>query len=506
MIRRLIILLILLSLTATACQPSSPAPFTPAPPETTIPTNEWPDWDNRDAFKNNLLPSHQEILGEMPDASIYRLDLTINSDMEHIDGYQAVRYTNRADSALDEIQFHLFPNVLGGELVISSASIDGETASYENALSDSVLRVMLSTPLQPQESTVIELEFRTTVPTELTRNYGIFTSSEGVLALAHIYPLVAVYDADGWATEIPSEQGDVTYAEASFYHVRVTAPDDLVLVASGSEMSHSSESSQQVVSYASGPARDFYLAASSDYVLTSRDTGTYIINSYAPAEMQAGSEMALRVAAAALDFFSNQYAPYPYSEFDIITSPTYALGIEYPGMTAINIDLYDLSANFSGTPAPIYLESTVAHEVGHQWFYNMIGNDQLDEPWLDESLTQFVTWQYYIDAYGEDGGSGFEQALRGRWQHVELAEIPIGLPVNAYHENEYSAIIYGRGALFFEALALEMGSDNFDAFLRDYSESYLWKVATSEDLKYLAEKHCTCDLTSLFSKWIYPIK
>ena len=57
------------------------------------------------------------------------------------------------------------------------------------------------------------------------------------------------------------------------------------------------------------------------------------------------------------------------------------------------------------------MEGTVAHEVGHQWFYNLVGDDQLDDPWLDESFAQFATLQYFTDEYGASGADGFRNSL-----------------------------------------------------------------------------------------------
>jgi aminopeptidase N len=150
------------------------------------------------------------------------------------------------------------------------------------------------------------------------------------------------------------------------------------------------------------------------------------------------------------------------------------------------------------------MESVMVHEVGHQWFYNMVGNDQLDEPWLDESLTQFVTWEYYLDKYGPAGAAGFEGSLRGRWERVDNEPIPIGMPVAAYEGSAYSAIVYGRGAFFFEALREKMGEEAFDAFLNDYAISNAWGIGTGENMKDLAEKHCNCNLTKLYKEWVYP--
>jgi aminopeptidase N len=74
--------------------------------------------------------------------------------------------------------------------------------------------------------------------------------------------------------------------------------------------------------------------------------------------------------------------------------------------------------------------------------------------------------------------------------------------VAEYEDNEYSAIIYGRGALFFEALAESMGTEAFDAFMADYAQTYRWGIATPEGMRAVAETHCACDLEGLWEAWV----
>jgi len=348
------------------------------------------------------------------------------------------------------------------------------------------------------------MDFTVSVSDSLESNYGVLAYVDDVLSLAHAYPMISVYDDEGWNTELPSQNGDVTYADASFYIVRVTAPKELVLVTSGHRVSHTEIDHTQTLVVASGPARDFYLAGSPHYEEISQTFGEVTIRSYAPIESSDGAQMALDVALRAIEDFSAHYAPYPYTEFDIVSTPILALGIEYPGAIAITSRIYDVNDEYRGAPASVYMESTVAHEVGHQWFYNLVGGDQLDDPWIDESLTQFATLQYYTDEYGASGANGFRASLEGRWAGVGNAKIPIGLPVADYQDAEYGAIVYGRGPLFFVALKDVMGSDVFDEFLRDYTETYSWEIATPEGMQSLAEEHCACDLDSIFNEWVYP--
>jgi aminopeptidase N len=257
------------------------------------------------------------------------------------------------------------------------------------------------------------------------------------------------------------------------------------------------------VTFAAGPARDFYLAASEKYVVFSETIGETKVNSYAFAERAEHAKQALRVAVGALKIFDARFGPYPYTEFDVVSTPLLALGIEYPGITGITLKAYEPGKQLVGAPTQVILEATVAHEVGHQWFYSTVGNDQTDEPWLDEALAQYVTELYYQDTYGAGAAQSYRSSWDDRWEQVQRANIAIGLPAAAYTPTEYGAIIYGRGPFFVAALAQKMGQDKFDQFLRDYYDRYKWGIGTGAAFRQLGERHCQCDLTALFEEWVY---
>ena len=104
---------------------------------------------------------------------------------------------------------------------------------------------------------------------------------------------------------------------------------------------------------------------------------------------------------------------------------------------------------------------------------------------------------------GQSAAQGYIGSWEDRWERVDRADIPIGLPAEDYEGREYGAIVYGRGPLFVAALAEKMGQEAFDQFLRDYYETHKWQIATTESLKQLAENHCQCNLTDLFEEWVY---
>lgn len=527
-------ILLVSALAATACRPVQPAPLQPgqskpahsepsptapsaiptAAPATAAPATALPpaapaaaglfdqDWNAREPFRSDLVSGAQGALDQQPGASVYRLDLRIDDSLTRVAGRQEVRYTNSEDAALDEIAFRLFPNLTGGSTTVSNVVVDGQPAAPRYTQADSAMFVPLPTPLQPGERAVLGMDFDVTVPTDAaSSNYGTFAYLEDVLALAHAYPMIAVYDDEGWNTEIAPPDGDVVYADAAYYLAQITAPADLTVVTSGVTLDRQQEGDVQTLTVAAGPARDFYLAASPSYEVVSRQVGETTINSYAPRSLMASAETVADVAAEAVEVFTERFGPYPYREMDLVSTATSALGVEYPGIMALTEQIY-------GRGYGQYLESTTVHEVAHQWFYNVVGNDQVDEPWLDEALAQYATLLYFGDRYGPAGAQGFRESLEGRWERSDGEKIPVGLPVAAYSEGglypgTYGSIVYGRGALFFEALAEEMGQDAFAAFLRDYYQRYQWAIATTEGLRALAEQHCGCDLETLFEEWVY---
>jgi aminopeptidase N len=460
-------------------------------------------WDDRAIFREGLTDAEQAVLERLPDATVYHIDVQIPDDFVLLQGREQVRYANQESEPLNEVYLRLFPNVAGGEARVSAVKVDNQDVEPVYELQSSAVRVPLTTALQPGERVVIQMDFAVKVPREMGGNYGLFGYFDDILVLDEFYPVIPVYDDEGWNVEVPPPNGDVTYFDASFYVVRVTAPAKLTVIASGVEVGREREGDNQVLTFAAGPARDFYLAASDRYIVISEKVGETKVNSYAFEKRADGAKLALQYAVDALKSYNARFGVYPYTEFDVVSTPMQALGIEYPSVVGIALNLYDSNEKVLGLPSQVILESTVAHEVAHQWFYNVVGNDQVDEPWLDEAIVQYVTGLYYVDAYGESAAQSYRTSWDDRWDRVDRADIPIGMPVGAYVDKEYGAIVYGRGPLFVTALAEEMGQQKFDEFLRDYYESHKWGIGTGDAFKQLAERHCQCDLTASFEEWVY---
>jgi aminopeptidase N len=480
---------------------ASSASTTSAPPVAPL---FGPAWGDRSVYRAGLVTSEQPVLDKLQGTSEYRIDLKIDDSLTKVSGVEQVHYTNRENKPLNEIYVRLFPNALGGRMRVSDVTVDGAGVTPEYQFEDTAVRIPLPEPLPVGASTVVGLNYGIDVPTTLDKGYGLISYTNDILALDTPYAPIPVYNDEGWNVEIPPENADTSFNDVSFYLVRVNAPADLKLVATGVETARQSEGARQTVTFEQGPGRDFFLAASPDYVLTSAQAGETKVNSYALPGEEAAAKVTLDAAVRGLADFGKRFGPYPYTEFDVAATPMLALGIEYPGTVGVSERIYEQDYKSNSGPAAVIQESTLAHELAHQWFYNLVGNDQIDQPWLDEATAQYATWLYYLDVDGQAAADAWASTWGSRWDRTDRTQKPVGLPAADYTDREYSSVVYGRGPMFLAALAERMGQDKFDQFLKDYSARFRWGIATTADFKAMASQACGCDLNDLYKEWLDP--
>ena len=460
------------------------------------------NWKDREIFKTGLVDSAVGALKDLSKASTYYISLEIASDLvSPIQGHQIVHFYNNEDVALSEIYFRLYPNFQGGNIEVSHLTLDGGAMIPSLESQKTSLRIDLNHPLQPGESLVLEMDFELSIPTEMGGNYGLYGYFEDVLVLDTFYPMIPAFDENGWANQTPQENGDLTYTDASFYVVQVEAPADLILATSGVAVDQQIKGNTQTTTFAGGPARDFYIAGSREFVEMNEQVGETLVRVYTRPEYSINQALALDYGVHSIEILSEQIGEYPYTEFEVLSSPMRALGIEYPGITSIVVDEFVDGVEMYGMPSAQMLESTLAHEAGHMWFYNAVGNDQQNEPWVDEALVQYTTYIYYLERYGS--GAGSIESWEYRWSRVEKWKGPIGMPAGEYHGAEYSAIVYGRGPLFFLELEKKYGLDTVMSAIQNYYQDHLWKNGYTEDLRAALEDACDCDLSSEFEEWVY---
>ena len=462
-----------------------------------------------------LLPADRAGLASFPDLTHYTIDVAIDEASTGFTGHALVELTNITGQPQDSLYFRLLPNAGqsygNGSLTVTQTRIGGQPAVTSLSLDDSALQVDLPGSLQPGQRVQVEFDFQGVVPVDFGGDqspaaYGIYNFSHGVLALSGWYPILAIYDEKGWHLDPVSPLGDSVFSQTALYTVKVTVPSDVVLAATGVEVGRQSAGDVTTHDLVSGPARDFFLAASTDYKVATQTVGGTRINSYyLPGDVSPGAA-GLSAAAGALSVYNRRFGAYPFAELDVVEAPLRnALGVEYPEIVMIGASLYE-------KPDDPSFSVTIAHEVAHQWWYSLVGNDVFAEPWLDEGLSTYSSGVYSEDALGE----GFYQGLVSYWQgrvdklveegKDDLVTADLGHFESLGDPGVYGGVVYSKAALFFKALREAIGDKAFFAALQQYAADNEYRVATGEELLKTFEKASGQQLDSLYQEWLYSKK
>jgi hypothetical protein len=155
------------------------------------------------------------------------------------------------------------------------------------------------------------------------------------------------------------------------------------------------------------------------------------------------------------------------------------------------------------------LEFTTAHEVCHQWWGLGVGSDQIDHPWQDESLTNYCSVLYFRWQHGEEAAKKqVDMQLMLPYSTGRLmagGDMIVDTPSYGFaSQTQYTATIYSKGALFFQALEAEMGQEAFEESLREYYGKYSFREATGADLMacFAANGKNAQAISALHQRWI----
>jgi hypothetical protein len=446
-----------------------------------------------------LLAEHRGVLEALGQLTRYWIEVSVDFDppaeRATLSGRARIHYTNRSSASLSELYLMLWPNddQYFARMEVGPLLVDGRRVATQLEHGHVALRARLPEPLAPGEQADLALPFHIEAGGPIggtrPRRFGI---TEGVLAAPTFYPLVPPLEQGQWQVGPAPPGGDTTYSETALFHVTVEAPAHLKLAASGVEiMNLESEEGTQRRSYLSGPMRDFAFALGPFEEQVRQVEEVQVRAWYLPEHAEGGERM-LAAGSEQLAILSELVGPYPYPELDLVDLPGAFGGIEYPGLV------------FVGTLGGAEVVDPTVHEVGHQWFYGLVGNDQIRDPWLDEAAATYTQILYEERVHGSGRASGALAQYRTWLQGNPSAADPIGWEVGAFGSvQDYFSVVYLKGALFFDALRAEMGDEAFFQFLRSYYRDHQFGVAEPEDFESSAESACGCVLDPLFARWVY---
>ncbi|WP_336978799.1 M1 family metallopeptidase [Altererythrobacter fulvus] len=177
-------------------------------------------------------------------------------------------------------------------------------------------------------------------------------------------------------------------------------------------------------------------------------------------------------------------SPYPYEKLDQITSPIMPGAMENAGAV-----LYGDGIIMMDEGAPVSAKRVagmvLAHELGHQWFGDLVTPEWWDDIWLNES---FATWiGYYVADQWRPDLRVWEGALGEGFDAMGTDALVVGRPIrqpiltNGQIDAAFDTITYGKGGHVIAMIAAFMGEEKFRNGVRQHLANHAFGNATGDD-------------------------
>lgn len=475
-------------------------------------------WESENKVSDNPI-----IVEAAKDLNSYEIYIDFDPDSKSLECRQRVEYKNRSKDDLESLYFHLYPNafkyedkpVFPAELMGRAYPAGNFTSAYlemDNlkvnddpgdyiilGFSEDLLMIDLDEILAPGDTAIVDMTYRV----QLAECYGRFGYDDISYRIGNCYPIACVYGDSGWSLHRYYDIGDPFYSDMANYKVVVKAPKEYTIASTGDVVKRKKKGKQALTEIRAQAVRDFAWLASDSFKLSSKKLGDTTVNSYFYTGQ--GKE-ALDFAVAALKAYNDAFGQYPYNQLSVVQTNFFIGGMEYPNLVMIDGDMYSSSRLDS-------LEYIIAHELAHQWWYGLVGNDQVMEPWIDEGLTEYSTILYYglvSTSYTEDQVIDMVQynkykaaQARSPYLYPEIDET-IDRPVYEFEDWEtYDLLVYGKAALMFHGIRETIGDDLFFDVLKEYYKEYRFLNVNKDDIVGVFNRVTGRDFGPYFDQWLY---
>ncbi|MCW7941497.1 peptidase [Streptomyces hygroscopicus] len=409
-----------------------------------------------------------------PAAPSYTVSLSSNTSGTVWTGHESAAFTNASSTALGEVYLRLWDNYHGtcSATPITVSNVTGGTAGALS-VGCTALRIDLPTPLAQGQTATIGFDLGITVPSGADR----FGYDGAFSFIGNALPALAVKDTAGWHLDPYTDNGESFYSLAADFKVTLDHPSTLLVPATGSSVDTPGSSGRTVTTATASRVRDFAWAAGPFTKISGTSTAGTAVNIYSVSGIgSADAQSMLTTAKTAVDAHASRFGAYPYGELDAVIDNNFWFGgMEYPGFV---LDLVSTTA--------------LTHEIGHQWWYGIVGDDEYNSPWLDEAFADYAT------------DLALNRTGTNCWNSVSWAstaeKITNSMAYWDAHSSRYSTVVYGYGKCALHDLRRLLGDTAMAKLLKDYATSHWYGVSTTSEFKAAAQAATTTDLTSFWTQ------
>ncbi len=488
----------------------------------------------------------------------YRIKVELDDSLHTITGDIEMDYINNSPDELTFIYLHLWGNAFKdrntafarqkvrqgsskfyfakdkelGNYSKLNFTVDGQAAEFKLEKDNPDIAVLtLPQGLKPGEKMTIRSPFVLKIPASFSRLGHVGESYQ----MTQWYPKPAVYDREGWHQMPYLDMGEY-YSEFGSFDVEITLPQNYIVASTGTLQTASEKffiekqiaasnrilqdslpssddfppsaktkktlrfTAEQVHDFAWFADKRFYVQKSEVTLASGKkvDTWAYFTN----VEGELWKKGTFYVDRAT-KFYSEMVGEYPYPQATAVQSALSAGGgMEYPMITVIGL---------AGSAQP--LDEVITHEVGHNWFYGILGFDERAHGWLDEGINSYYDHRYSGIYYEQEGMDMIPEFLKRTTDYSLLETAALyqfrrnldqapETDSDDFSRINYFLGIYEKPAVVLKYLEKYLGTPKYDKIMQGFYEKWKFKHPGPEDFRSYMVENSGEDLNWFFDGFI----
>ena len=504
----------------------------------------------------------------------YTIRVELDDRMHDLHADESIEYINNSPDELTFLWFHLWPNAyknnqtpLAKQLIADgnkkfyfandkqrgnitglNFKVNGQVVKTEPGASIDIVKLVLNQPLKPGEKLTVTTPFNVHIPIGVFSRLGHIGQQ---YQITQWFPKPAVYDKYGWHNIPYLNQGEF-YSEFGSFDVSITIPANYVVGATGTLVNGEEETAWLMKNVEATRAIEKYnphdtsFPASSAEMKTLRyqasnvhDFGWFADKRYHVLHDSVVLPHSKKIVHTWV-MFTNLYGEYWKKAAKYVSDAVYYYSLwngdyPYPHATAVDGALsagggmeYPMITVIGGIDSDNELDRVIAHEVGHNWFYGILGSNERDHGWMDEGINTFNENRYMEKKYPRDSADSFmrtdiagipvdigrllgipdvnESALFDlgyRFNAVRKLDQPVDMTSAEYTQINYGTIVYGKTGVILAYLQAYLGEEMYDKCAQAYFEQWKFHHPYPADIKKVYEEVSGKDL-GWFFKDIIP--
>ena len=486
----------------------------------------------------------------------YTIDVTLDARARTLRARETVVWTNITSASTGELQFHLYYNawrnadstwmrehrltswwrsvashrdedfaaidvsslqITGGALAPVDLTKQMRFIAPDDGNEDdrTVMAVTLPAPVGPGETITLDIAFTAKIPRPFAR-----TGATGnYFFIAQWFPKLGVLDAAGRWNCHQFHVGTEFFSDFGVYDVRMTVPRGWPLAATGRERARTDNPDGTTTHrYYQEDVHDFAWTTSPDF-LEARERfehpGLQPVEMRLMLQPEHASQAARHFEStrATLRLYGEWFGAYPYGHLTIVDPVWQSAtdGMEYP-------TLFTVGTRWLTPAEDTYLEDTLVHETGHQWWYGMVATNEFEDAWMDEGINQYTNARVMAEEF-PDGreiprffGGFLPWVLEGaRWDRLVTGEylpdyrgsptVDIqSTPSFQYWPRTSGPITYSKPALWLHTLERALGWTTMQQILSTFFDRWKFRHPRPGDFFQVANEVSRRDLTPFFDQ------